>query len=206
MLRANLSTRPFYNERAVRLALGSGGIVLLALTLFNVFQVIALRDEERDLSARATQARADASRLRADAQRVRAQIDPKELEVVSAAAREANALIEQRAFSWVELLAQIERTLPANVRVIDVQPTVDGNGVVSVSMGVEARSNEAIAAFTEALETDSTFRNVLPLDNTEAEDGLIDARVEGVYVPPSHDAPAEDAHEPSGAQPVRSTP
>ena len=42
MLRANLSTRPFYNERAVQIILGVVVLVVLAVTAFNVAQLVRL--------------------------------------------------------------------------------------------------------------------------------------------------------------------
>ena len=51
MLQINLSTRPFYNERAVHLALGLVGILVLALTTFNVTQVITLSQSHTEFTA-----------------------------------------------------------------------------------------------------------------------------------------------------------
>ena len=198
MLRTNLSTRPFYNERAVRALLGLCALVLMALTAFNVLQAVSLRGRERELSARATGARDEANRLRADAQRTLAQVDPKELEIVSGAAREANDLIQQRTFSWVQLLSEVESALPDNVRVTRVDPSVD-EGVITVSLAVEAKSTEALAALVETLESKSTFRDVWAPEQNRADDGLIDAIVEGTYAP----APPRPAQENSSGTAAR---
>jgi hypothetical protein len=50
MLRTNLSTRPFYNIRAVRLALAAAAAIVTAITIFNVVQSIALSAREGELS------------------------------------------------------------------------------------------------------------------------------------------------------------
>lgn len=42
MLRGNLSTRPFYNERLVTLGLLLAAVVAVALSIFNVSQVLSL--------------------------------------------------------------------------------------------------------------------------------------------------------------------
>jgi hypothetical protein len=42
VLRTNLSTRPFYNERAVHIAIGAAALLVLALTAINVFRMITL--------------------------------------------------------------------------------------------------------------------------------------------------------------------
>ena len=42
MLRTNLSTRPFYNLRAVQVALGALALLVVVLTLLNLVQLIRL--------------------------------------------------------------------------------------------------------------------------------------------------------------------
>src|SRR5690349_23945187 len=109
MLRTNLATRPFYNVRVVHTVLGVIAIAVIAITVFNVVQYARLSGRERSLGADATRAETEAAGLRAQAARLRAQIDPKDLQAVAAAAREANAVIDQRAFSWTDLFAEFER-------------------------------------------------------------------------------------------------
>src|SRR5262245_45381600 len=112
MLRTNLSTRPFYNVRTVQVALGAALLIVVAITLFNVVQTVRLTMSQNTLGASAAEAEAEAARLRNDAAKIRAQINPQELQVVANAAREANQIIDQRAFSWTDLFAEFEATLP----------------------------------------------------------------------------------------------
>lgn len=196
MLRTNLATRPFYNLRAVQAAIGAGVAVVLGLTLFNVVQLVRLTTSQYTLGARAADAEREAARLRAEAARIRAQINPQELQVVANAAREANAIIDQRAFSWTDLLAHFEATLPADVRITTVQPQLSSEGDFVVAVGVEARRAEDLDAFIEALETEGGFRNVLSVQEQTSPAGLIQAVVEGSYVPP----PRQGAAATEGAQ------
>ena len=57
MLRTNLSTRPFYNVRAVRALIGLFGLIVVAFTLFNVVEFVTLSARQRTLSADAESAR-----------------------------------------------------------------------------------------------------------------------------------------------------
>jgi Tfp pilus assembly protein PilN len=184
----NLATRPFYNVRAVQAALGVLAIVVVAFTLFNVFELMRLRGLESAMGSHASESEAQAQKLRAEAGRIRTQIDQKELEAVSAAAREANAIIDRRAFSWTELLTQLEATLPADVRITTVQPSLD-EGVFRVAFAAEARRTEDIADFIEALEKTGAFREVVPRRQSE-DDGLIKVAIQSVYLPPSREADA----------------
>lgn len=193
MLRTNLSTRPFYNVRAVQAALGIAAAVVLGLTLFNVIQVVRLSASQYTLGARAGEAEREATRLRGEAARIRAQINPQELQVVADAAREANAIIDQRAFSWTDLLAHFEATLPPDVRITTIQPRLERDASFVVAVGVEARRSEDLDAFIEALETEGGFRNVLSVQEQTNPDGLIQAVIEGTYMPPAREVAAEGA-------------
>jgi len=182
MLTTNLSTRPFYNERAVRTILALLLLLVVALTVFDALTAYGLRTRERGLSARATQALAEADRLRGEARTMTAQINPKELEAVSRAATEANAVIAQRTFSWVALFEELEATLPDDVRVTAVQPRVEKGNTI-VLLNVEAMSSEHLATFMEALERRGAFRHVLPRNKSLGDDDVIDATVEATYQP-----------------------
>ena len=183
-LRTNLATRPFYNVRAVRTMIGAFALVVLAFTLFNVVELVRLTASQRTVGARAADAERDAERLRAEAARIRTQINQKELETVSAAAREANDIIDRRAFSWTELLTQLEATLPDDVRITTVQPRLD-RGVFKIGLIAEARRAEGVAAFIEALEKTGAFKDVVPLQQQTDDAGLIRVALEGSYEAPS---------------------
>jgi antitoxin component of MazEF toxin-antitoxin module len=197
MLRTNLSTRPFYNLRAVQAALGALAAFVILFTMFNVISLLQLAASQRSLGARAVQAQNDATKLRGDAKQVRAQVDAKELEVVSAAAREAKSIIEMRAFSWTDLLAQFEKTLPENVRITAVQPRLEKDGRFIIGMRVEARQIGDLEKFLDELEMTGSFHNVLTTDEQATDDGLLEAVIEGSYV--------QQATSTAGEKPVAKT-
>jgi Tfp pilus assembly protein PilN len=124
----------------------------------------------------------EAARLRTQAAAIRAQINAKELETVASAAREANGIIDQRAFSWTELLGRFEQTLPENVRITAVQPRLTTNGTFVVGMTVQARRAEDLDAFIEALEKTGAFRDATPVEEQTNEQGLLEAVIEATYI------------------------
>lgn len=183
MLHTNLSTRPFYNVRAVRTVLGALALVVLAVSLFNGIRIIRLSMSQQTLGAHAAESEREAARLRQEAAAIRAQINPRELGIVATAAREANGIIDQRAFSWTELFSQFERTLPPEVRVTSVQPRLEDDGSFVVTIRAQARRIGDLDTFIEALEGESTFRDVLSLETETDESGLLEATIEGTYLP-----------------------
>lgn len=187
-LRTNLSTRPFYNERAVRVLLGGLLLLVLAVTVAHVVRAVSLQNEERDLSARATAATGEAERLRAEAKTMTAQIDQKELAVIAAAAAEVNGVIERRTFSWGAFLSDLEATLPGDVRVLSLEPQAGPDGM-HVVLNVEARTTRDLAAFMDALEARGTFRSVVPRGQTYSDD-VIAAMIQATYQRPPERGPA----------------
>ena len=122
---------------------------------------------------------------------VRASVDPTEIALVTAAAREANGIIERRAFSWSGLFEQFERTLPFDVRITAVQPRIEEDGNLVLTIGAQGRRVADVDAFIEALEREGTFRSVLPIEEQRIEAGLIQAVIEATYEPPG--SPAGEA-------------
>jgi Tfp pilus assembly protein PilN len=184
MLRTNLSTRPFYNERAVQLGLAALSVIVAVLTGFNIVEVVRLTATQRTLGAHAVESEREASRLRTEAAAVRAQINAKELETVASAAREANGIIDQRAFSWSGLFDQLEQTLPDDVRITAVDPSLGPQGQFVIEITVQARRSEDVDQFIEALEKTGSFRDVITPAEATNEDGLLQAVIRGTYVRP----------------------
>ena len=183
MLRTNLSTRPFYNERAVHAVLAFAAILVVALTVFNASRVVSLSRRQTELSARAQTAETRARELRAAALDIRRGLDAKELEAVATEAREANAIIDRRLFSWTELFNRFETTMPDDVRITAVRPKIDRDGTVTVTLGVVARRVEDIEQFMGNLEATGAFADVLMREENVMEDRTLVAVLEGRYLP-----------------------
>ncbi len=182
MLRTNLATRPFYNERVVGLALAALAVVALAFTAFDATRMVVLNGTNSDAAHRIDEAERRAAEARADAARVRAQIDRVELQAVADAAREANLLIDQRTFSWTALFNRFEATLPSDVRIVAVHPHAEKDGRMLVSVQVLSRGVEDLDLFIDRLESTGAFRDVLARQESTTDDGLIESVLEAQYV------------------------
>lgn len=182
MLRTNLSTRPFYNERGVHATLAVVGAIVLALTIFNLTQIMLLSRTQSDLGHRAGAAESRARDLQARAVSVRQGLNPKQLDAIAGAAVEANTLIGQRLFSWTELLNRLETTLPDDVRIVTMRPQIAKDGTVTVFMTVVGRRVEDIDRFMKNLEATGAFADVFSREEISTDDGLRQASVEGRYL------------------------
>ena len=200
MLRTNLATRPFYNERAVHAALAAIAAIVLAITALNVVWILTLSRHNTELSARINAERAEAERLTSEAARIRRTINKDELALVVNAAQEANALIDQRTFSWTEFFNLIESTLPPDVMLSSVRPSFK-DGITRVSMLVLGRRPEDVDEFMEKLEATGSFEEVNAASADWTDAGLKRVVIESVY---AAQAPEEAPQAP--AAPTAATP
>jgi Tfp pilus assembly protein PilN len=184
VIRGNLATRPFYNERVASLVIALFAALVLLLTLFNVYGLVSLSARNTALAAEIRQEEEAAERMRQQAAALRRRINQNELRAVMAGAREANALIDQRTFSWTEFFNLIERTLPENVMLTSVRPAIEENRT-TVHMSVIGRRAEDIDAFMEQLEKTKSFRSVQPRSEDVTEEGLHRVALSAEYEPDS---------------------
>ena len=183
MIRTNLSTRPFYNERSVRLILLAIALLVVAFTAFNASRVLRYSRSDTRLATQASRDEARATDLRQQAARLRASVDPKQIDYASADAREANDLIERRTFSWTDLFNRFETTLPDEVRITAVRPKVEKEGFV-LSIAVVARSVDDVNEFMENLEQTGAFRNLLSVeDRLDEQSGNLNSILQALYLP-----------------------
>jgi Tfp pilus assembly protein PilN len=185
VLKTNLSTRPFYNERAILWALALAFVAVLALTVYNVTRVMSLTARQGTLSAEVARGEARIQELAAQTAKVRGNIDQDALARVIGAAQEANQIIDQRTFSWTELFNYLESTLPSGVMLTSVVPRVDKGGAVTITLQVLGREVEQIDDFIEKLEATGAFSNVFTGEEQVNDEEQIEARVTAQYKPAS---------------------
>lgn len=181
MLRSNLSTRPFYNERAVRTSLGALAIAALALTVFNGVAILRLEEQSRDTRQSIAMGTQSAREMRQKAAAIRQSINQTQLEAVQLSAREANTLIDRRAFSWTELLNHFQATLPPDVRIAGVMPQMDDAGRMLVAISVWSRRIDDLNEFIDALDKTGAFRDVLSRSDRVEEDGTWRSELQAYY-------------------------
>ena len=181
MLRTNLATRPFYNERIAQVALGVVAVLGVAILAAGVVRLVDLARRNGDLNARADQAARTTADLAARATEAQRAVTPQELTALADATREANTLITQRLFSWTDFFNRIETTLPPDVMVTEVRPEIEP-GVVEVAMGVLGRRLDSVNRFVTSLETSGAFIDVLNRQVELTEDGMYRAILRGRYL------------------------
>jgi Tfp pilus assembly protein PilN len=219
VLRTNLSTRPFYNERAVHVVVAVVTALAIAVAAWQVVRIIRLSHTKTDLNAVIAKDRAEADKNVREAAQIRSKLDQKEVALVSAAATEANDLIEQRTFSWTQLFNELQATLPEDVMLMMIKPEFK-EGVTTLSFDLQGKSPEDVQDFWDHLEKTGAFHDVVWSNLQMTEQGFQRIQMRVVYTshapspqtastvpqpvpqPETVDTPQPAASEPAPAQPV----
>jgi Tfp pilus assembly protein PilN len=192
MIRTNLSTRPFYNERVVSLWLALFIVLAAAATIFNTTRVLRYSHSDTELGTSASRDESRASDLRRSATKLRSSVDAKQIEKASNEARQANDLIDRRTFSWTELFNLFEKTLPDDVRITAVRPDVN-LGKFRLRIAVVARGVDDVNQFMNSLQTTGMFRQVGSAISERFTDGELVTDLEVEYQPPTGHAAGRES-------------
>jgi hypothetical protein len=197
MLRGNLSSRPFYNEQLVSVALVLVAALALALTVFNGYKLYALSEQRSELKGRIERDAAQAQQVERGAVALQRSVDRATLVQLAGSTQEANTLIDQRTFSWTVFFGLIEKTLPLDLRLIGVAPRIE-RGNIKVTMSVVGRKLEDIDAFVDALQDTGSFYDLIPPTKERNEDdNTYRADVVGYYLAPNQAPPTRKPAKPT---------
>jgi hypothetical protein len=199
MLRGNLSSRPFYNERLVSAGIAVVAVLAIVLAAVGVRELAVLSGRRSELKSRIARDTGQAHQIEAAALGLQHSIDRATLTQLAGSTQEANALIDERSFSWTVFFGLIEKTLPTNLRLVSVAPRVE-KGRILITMGVVARKLEDVDAFINALQETGAFYDLLPRSRQRNEDdNTIRAEVAAYYVAPAVQDAAPAAASPAPA-------
>jgi len=183
MLRTNLSSRPFYNERLTSFVIAVAGVAAVVLAVVCVQQIVSLSATRTRLNAQIESDQAASGRADTETMALQHAINNKALKGLAISTEQANALIDERTFSWTVFFGLVEKTLPNDVRVLSVAPIIDKNGVLVVMTVVSKRPDD-LAAFIDNMQGTGAFYDVLPRQEDSTDDGMRRTIVEARYLPP----------------------
>ncbi len=158
-LRLNLSTTPQENRRPFLAAagvIGTLGIIAFAILATASFRSWrANREIRADISRLEDQIRASTDQQADLDQYFHSDQAQKTLE----RANFLNSLISERSFPWTKVFADLEETLPAGVRVVNIYPKLV-NGQAEVILTIGAANDEQKIRFLEAIEKSKKFSDI----------------------------------------------
>jgi type IV pilus assembly protein PilN len=184
-VRLNLSTKPLQTHRRF---LAAAGIVAVVAGLFFIglgLHVYSVRRGDEVFRERVDTVRSEMISL----ERQRGELEqffgrPENAKLHDRSAL-LNTIIDEQSLNWTQMFMDLEKILPAGVRVVSIEPKHD-KGVVEVKLIIGATNDEAKMKFLHALEQSPSFsqlrmvseKQVLP---TAGENDKINVELTVVY-------------------------
>ncbi len=168
----NLASQPFRRDRAIFVA-SAAVSVLLVLTL-GVLVFLALEDRQQLAGVRQEVNRLNRQIRTQTAEQARLDSilrQPQNTSVLELSVF-INTLIYHKALSWSRLFEDLEKTLPYNVKVLQLHPVLDARNRVTLDMMIGANSAGPLFDAIRAMEKSPAFGTVRlgsTLPKTQAE-------------------------------------
>ncbi len=185
MKRPNLSRTPLLDTRPV-VAAGIGlGVLGLALTAVSVIGFVHARGEEELLKERLEKVEQRREVVEGEVQRLDTRLAAVRWKQLDSEVETYQEVVDQRRLVWSQLLADLERIAPREIRLTSIAPTVK-KGEVTVALAGVAANRDAWLELLSALLADPSFTNPVPVAEESPETGRGQGyvfRLNVVYVP-----------------------
>src|SRR6202451_452251 len=158
-IRLNLATKPLVAHR--KFVAGAGLVGAIAAIVFlslgwHVYLARKANAEMRAKSAKILQQVAELEQQRASLEHF---FNLDENRNLHDRAAYINSLIDARSFNWTLMFMDLEKVLPAGVRVVSIEPKQE-KGHIEVKLIVGATSDDAKQKLIKALEDSGTFTHI----------------------------------------------
>lgn len=156
----NLASQPFRRDRP--LVAGSLAVCVLLLATLGVLISLILTERAQVADVRQDVARLDRAVRQTSTEQSAQDVvlrRPENAEVLERTVF-LNELLYRKGISWMKIFADLQNTLPPNVRIMTIRPFVNKENKVTVDMTVGAESPAAVIDFLKALESSPLFESV----------------------------------------------
>ena len=168
----NLASQPFRRDRPMLI----GSSLLAAIMIATLAMLISLDRIDRKHKIESAKQLVETQQQLALVMKDQSAVDRELRLPQNAAVLERSVLLNEmllrKGISWTRIFSDLEKTLPINVRVIQIRPTVDSSNKIFLQMVVGADNASQLTAFLEKLETSDVFGattvyNVVPPSQTD---------------------------------------
>jgi len=156
----NFASRPFRDERPVLVTVAAcafAGLLFFGANLHLYWkfsrQVVGTRRDITSLEER--KARADKA-----SEAARAALNGYKLSSLAEESAGLQTIVRERRFSWLALLARLEKTLPPDVRLSRLSPHFDSPDAVALDLSVLGKTGDSVVHALAALAKDPAFSDI----------------------------------------------
>jgi len=179
----NLASRPYRDYRTLYALLGVAGLVALVLMVYNVMTAYRYLVDTREMRAEITALDEEAARERTMAETMEQRIASIDAASLDEQARFINLQIRERTFSWSTMMSRLESLLPGDVRLISLNPSVEEDGAIRVTLQCVSRRQDGLVVLLDRLYANPAFKSSFPSNDTIEGDGLHRITIETTYLP-----------------------
>jgi len=168
----NLASQPFRRDRAM--LVGSVAVSIALLCTLGVLISLANTDTKQlvDVKREVNQLTLQVQKIAAEQTKQDTILrQPQNAEAVERTVF-INSLLMRKGISWTRILADMEKVLPYNVRIMQIHPTLTPQNQVLLDMTVACESQPPVIEFFKSLEESQLFGSVVEhssLPPTQAE-------------------------------------
>ena len=171
-LHLNLASRPYRDERPFIAVVVVGSLLIAFLTLTNFDAWYRYRNETQETRTKIASLEQQAADERARTNTLNQRIRTVDVKLLAKQTQFANTQLAQRAFSWSELLDQLERILPDYVRIESISPSFGDNGLVTLSLQCVARDANGLVNTLTRFNSNPRFTSAFPRNEDHTPEGF----------------------------------
>jgi Tfp pilus assembly protein PilN len=153
----NLASQPFRRDRALII----GSSLLAAIMIGTLVMLVSLTRTDRGNKHESARQLVIAQKQLAAVMKDQAQVDREMRKPENAAVLERSVLLNEmllrKSISWTRIFSDLEKTVPPNVRIIQIRPQVDATNKIFLQMVVGADNTAQLNIFLEKLEASDVF-------------------------------------------------
>jgi Tfp pilus assembly protein PilN len=153
----NLSREPFRHDRPMLVGSAFAALLLMVTLGVLISLYVTERRETNDTQAVLNRVNRQLTIMRTEQAKLDSQMRQPGNEVALDRIVLLNELIKLKATSWTRIFSDLEKVLPANVKVLSIRPAINSRDEVFLDMQVAADAPEQVIAFILKLEGSDVF-------------------------------------------------
>ena len=179
----NLASRPYRDYRPVYAVVVILSLLTAFLMLNNVETYYRYIHETQATRAQIAKVEEQAAKERQLEEAAKQRLSGLDLKKLDQKTKFINAKLAERAFSWSNLLDELESILGADVRLTSVSPAFSIEGPVNLSLNFQAKTSEGMIKTIDRMNADPQFHDAFPTSESRNDDGTYTFVIMAQYLP-----------------------
>lgn len=197
-LNINLATQPYQDVRRFLFRWGLAVVLVAFITIGLGYAAVTATLSWRNVVRQENELRAqigERNRIRANAETL---LNQKQNRTTRDQSQFLNSLIARKAFSWTDVLSDLERIMPTGIQVVGIKPQINDDNQLELRLNVAGQSRDRAIDLVRRLEESPHFRYAEMVNETaDKEKGelALQFEISAIYVPSWGVSPATPAQQ-----------